>query len=293
MHRGLGLQPDQLAVAARHRLPGGAGHQTGQHADTGTDLHRSPASASSSPISGGVIAAAQRIVVGKPAVRVGKHRPGLREPAGQGLPEHRAQPARGQHRDVPARPDGRGQGDHDSAGIVHLLQQVMAQHQIGGARRDHRASDSASAWMPVTRSATPASWARRCRIARASAEESTTVTRQPATASGTARVPLPPPTSTTRCGEWRSHADQCGQRQVHRIDDRAGAAVRSSDSSLISGLAQLVRPSHSGVFPAGQPAGHRALAAGSQPFAAYRRAPTIPGLTAPGLYGWPVSLPVC
>src|SRR6476619_7108521 len=36
-------------------------------------------------------------------------------------------------------------------------------------------------------------------MARAPTEESTTVTRQPAMASGTALVPLPPPTSTT-CG---------------------------------------------------------------------------------------------
>src|SRR5262249_13873389 len=52
-------------------------------------------------------------------------------------------------------------------------------------------------WTARTRSATPASAARRVRAASASGLASTPVTSCPACASGTANPPVPPPTSTT------------------------------------------------------------------------------------------------
>ena len=68
------------------------------------------------------------------------------------------------------------------------------------------ASASPSPWTARTRSATPASAARRVSAASASGLASTTVTSCPACASGTANPPVPPPTSTTvnRCPPTRS-----------------------------------------------------------------------------------------
>ncbi len=64
-------------------------------------------------------------------------------------------------------------------------------------RRRRSARAPASPCSARTRPATPASAARRCSAARASGLGSTTVTRCPSPASGTANPPVPPPTSTT------------------------------------------------------------------------------------------------
>src|SRR4051812_41946608 len=59
-------------------------------------------------------------------------------------------------------------------------------------------SRSPSPWTPRTRAPAPAVSARRRRVASASALGSTTVTSGPGGARGTANMPLPPPTSSTR-----------------------------------------------------------------------------------------------
>src|SRR4051812_33474724 len=61
-------------------------------------------------------------------------------------------------------------------------------------------SRSPSPWTACTRAPTPAVSARRRRVASASALGSTTVTSWPSRARGTANMPLPPPTSSTRSG---------------------------------------------------------------------------------------------
>ena len=116
-------------------------------------------------------------------------------------------------------------------------------------------------------------------------------------ASGTARVPLPPPTSTTR-GDSTA-ADQRDQRRVDRIaaDRPALFDHRTPPDGRAIGAARL-RPTAAAdarTDPCAGPIGRSPTAgpahwspAARRLTAAYRRAPTIPGMTAPGLYGWPV-----
>src|SRR6476659_4444340 len=120
--------------------------------------------------------------------------------------------------------------------------------------------------MPTTRSATPASSARRCRIASALADESMTVTAQPCRANGTARVPLPPPTSST----------------CTRPDAAAPGRAAASASAA-------------NAWSTGSPAADRGCSTMRPPPIqgqvrpeAYRRAPRMPGKSAVGRYGWPV-----
>src|SRR2546423_894823 len=107
------------------------------------------------------------------------------------------------------------------------------------------ASRSPSPWTAVIRSATPASTARRVSAARASGLASTTVTRCPASASGTANPPVPPPTSMTirlprRSISARSAAHTTAVRGVTGL-----AWVRSTPASLVGGRR---RPRPGGVW---------------------------------------------
>src|SRR5438067_2188896 len=75
-------------------------------------------------------------------------------------------------------------------------------------------SESVSSATTVIRSSTPFSCARSRRVASAFGFGSTTVTRQPAAASGTAQTPLPPPTSTTVASGRARASSCCSARQT-------------------------------------------------------------------------------
>ena len=81
--------------------------------------------------------------------------------------------------------------------VVDDLEHGVAEHQVGAARRDQpgeRVGVALHGADPARRR--PASAARRVSAASASGLASTTVTGGPASASGTANPPVPPPTST-------------------------------------------------------------------------------------------------
>ncbi len=132
-----------------------------------------------------------------------EHPPGLsrlaRERAGQdgGRPvgDHEAQRAAG-----PQRPT---EGDHCRARIVDDLEHAVAEDQFVVPAGTTSSRASRSPCTALTRASTPASSARRRSVASASALASITVTAQPRSASGTARTPLPPPTSRTAADPHR------------------------------------------------------------------------------------------
>src|SRR5947207_648121 len=111
----------------------------------------------------------------------------------------------------------------------------------GSASGNAPGSRSPSPWTPVIRSATPPSVARRLNPASASGLASTTVTRCPASASGTAKPPVPPPTSSTmrrvpRSSSARSAAHTTAVRGVS-----GRVWVRSTSGSLVGRYAVLVQ----------------------------------------------------
>ena len=164
--------------------------QTGA-VDQGEQVGRGESAARAAGAAGRGIAA---LVQGERLDGVAGHRPG----------EHGAGPVGGRQARLTAGPDGAGDLAEGDGRVVDDLEHPVAERQVEpgciGGRGQHLVQQVAVALDAVDRSPTPAVSARRRRVASASALGSTTVTSWPRRARGTANIPLPPPTSSTRSG---------------------------------------------------------------------------------------------
>ena len=139
-----------------------------------------------------------------------------------------------------------GPGDlpEGDRGVVDDLEHVVAERQVvaAGLARGRwpagpRAAGRRRPGRPRTRSPTPAVSARRRRVARASALGSTTVTSWPSRASGTANMPLPPPTSSTRSGV---PAPTTGSSAAQTAAVRAGSCSAVGEAGDVGTCGSLV-----------------------------------------------------
>ncbi len=141
--------------------------------------------------------AGHRVALAPAASRVGERLPGLGEVSGEGAGQNGSAETGGEQAERAGGAQRLDRVAYALGGLVDVLQDAVAEHRVEAVALDDVEQAEDVALDSRTRSATPASAARRSSAKSALGLGSTTVTRWPSLAAGTAKLPVPPPVSRT------------------------------------------------------------------------------------------------